>query len=205
METHAKRRRPIPSCIPSLPLSKVIYGLATQVGFFFPSPFIFSSLPFLPCFCKLNYLNALFGSLKSQRFPLFPPWLPFLSLLSAPAFSGSFPVLFQWHLLKFAQKKILLQCHHFSPGRRFMGAGRHPWRGGFARRKKGRRERKCGGKAKDALSWGAGRIHGGEGTRGQSCSSKGDTHGDTCTTHVGMEGFNVRVMWVCGGSTDTPG
>lgn len=159
METHAKRRRPIPSCIPSFPLSKVIYGLATQVGFF-PSPFIFSSLPFLPCFCKLNYLNALFGSLKSQRFPLFPPWLPFLSLLSAPAFSGSFPVLFQWHLLKFAQKKILLQCHHFSPGRRFMGAGRHPWRGGFARRKKRRKGRKCGGKAKDAQSWGAGREQG---------------------------------------------
>lgn len=123
METHAKRRRPIPSCIPSLPLSEVIYGFAAQVGFFPP---LFSSLPFLPCFCKLNYLNALFGRLKSQRFPLFPPWLPFLSLLSAPAFSGSFPVLFQWHLLKFAQKKILLQCHHFSPGRRFMGAGRHP-------------------------------------------------------------------------------
>lgn len=141
------------------------YLWTSYISCIFSLPFSLLSLPFLACFCKLNYLNALFGSLKSQRFPLFPPWLPFLSLLSAPAFSGSFPVLFQWHLLKFAQKKILLQCHNFSPGRRFMGAGRHPWRGGFAGRKKGRRERKCDGKEKDAQSWGERRIDGGEGSR----------------------------------------
>lgn len=93
---------------PAFPASRslrLFMGLLHKLGFFLPFSFLFSSLPFLPCFCKLNYLNALFGSLKSQHFPLFPPWLPFLSLLSAPAFSGSFPVLFQWHLLKFAQKR----------------------------------------------------------------------------------------------------
>lgn len=51
METHAKRRRPIPSCIPSLPLSEVIYGLATQIGFF--SPLFFSLLfLFFPAFAN---------------------------------------------------------------------------------------------------------------------------------------------------------
>lgn len=188
---------------PAFPASlspRLFMGLQHKLGFF-PSPFIFSSLPFLPYFCKLNYLNALFGSLKSQRFPLFPPWLPFLSLLSAPAFSGSFPVLFQWHLLKFAQKKILLQCHHFSPGRRFMGAGRHPWRGGFAGEKETKEEEEIWWKSKGCLELGS--REGAEGTRGQSCSSTGDTHGDT--GRVGIEEFSVRVVWVNGGSTDIPG
>ena len=83
------------------------YLLGCYTSWVFPPLFFY--LPFLLCFCKLNYLNALFGSLKSRRFTLFPPRLPFLSLLFALAFSGSFTALFQWHLLKFPQKKIFLQ------------------------------------------------------------------------------------------------
>lgn len=33
----------------------------------------------------------------------------------------------------------------------------------------------------------------------------GDTRGDMGRTFVGTEGFSARVVWVRGGSTDTPG
>lgn len=106
MKTLVDGRRPI-SGLHSQPrtLPGYLLGCYTSWGF----PPLFFSLPFPLCFCKLNYLNALFGSPKSRRFTLFPPRLPFLSLLFALVFSGSFAALFQWHLLKFAQKKIFLQ------------------------------------------------------------------------------------------------
>lgn len=139
MKTLVNRTRPI-LVLHSLPHTLRGYLLDCYTSWVF-SP-LFFPLPFLLCFCKLNYLNALFGSLKSRRFTLFPPWLPFLSFLFGLVFSGSFTALFQWHLLKFAQKKISLQRHYFSPCKRFMGAGRHPWQGVLAGRKQGRRERK---------------------------------------------------------------
>lgn len=180
---------------PAFPASRslrLFMGLLHKLGFFLPFSFLFSS------FSSLLLQIELFKCIVWQpQIPAFPSLSPLAAISFSPFCSCIFRIISRVVPVAFIEictKKILLQCHHFSPGRRFMGAGRHPWRGGSAGRKKGRRGRECGGKAKDARSWGAGRLHGGGRTRGQPCSSTGDTRGDMDTTHVGVEGFSVGVV-----------
>lgn len=85
METYAKRR-PMPSCIPSLLLSEVIYGLVTQVGFF---PLLFLSRLVSSCLISSSFSFLL---LQIELFKCIVwqpqiPAFPFLSPLAAIFFS----------------------------------------------------------------------------------------------------------------------